>query len=610
MSGKITTEKFIQRAREVHGDRYDYSKVDYKNAKTKVIIICKEHGEFEQNPNKHKLGRGCQKCGGTVKLTTNEVIGQLKLIHGDKYLYDKVEYKGNKENITIVCREHGDFRRTPSDLKQGQGCPTCSGRNLTTTQYIEQAVETHGDKYDYSKTTYKDSVTPIIIICKEHGEFRQAPSRHKGGSGCQKCGENYRLSQIEFINECRKTHGDKYGYENVKYVNLGKKITIMCKEHGEFRQLASNHRRGDGCPECGGSKKHTNEKFISKSRETHGGKYDYSKVDYKNAKTKVIIICKEHGEFEQEGHVHISGSGCPTCVGKNENTESCIEKFSEVHGDRYDYSEVIYRKNDNKIIIICKEHGEFEQTPNSHKSGGGCPECGGSKKQTTDIFIEKSFEVHGNKYDYSKVDYVRDTDKVTIICKEHGEFEQKPNKHKSGHGCPVCNSGVKTTEQFIDKVFGVHGNKYDYSEVVYISAKSKVDIICKEHGKFRQTPDIHYKGNGCPHCSSSRGENKILLFLNNNNIKYDFQKTFDGMVYISKLRCDFYLPDHNLVIEYNGRQHYKPVNYFGGEEGFLLTQERDKIKADYLKENNIDLLIIPYTEKNNIEKILEEKLFK
>ena len=193
------------------------------------------------------------------------------------------------------------------------------------------------------------------------------------------------------------------------------------------------------------NKKSTTEQFIQKAIFVHGEKkYDYSKVDYKHSKTKAIIICPIHGEFEQTPNSHLSGQGCPKC--KDDGDRSSIEQFIRkaifVHGEKkYDYSKVDYKQCMSKVIIICPEHGEFEQIPNNHLSGNGCPKCKADEyRSSTEQFVQRSILVHGDKYDYSKVDYKQSKIKVIIICPIHGEFEQRPASHLSGNGCPKCKS--------------------------------------------------------------------------------------------------------------------------------------------------------------------------
>ena len=192
------------------------------------------------------------------------------------------------------------------------------------------------------------------------------------------------------------------------------------------------------------SKITTNE-IIAKAKLVHGDKYDYSKVDYVKDYIKVCIICPEHGEFWQRPHAHLQGQGCPKCKSKKQTctTDEFIAKAKKIHGDKYDYSKVKYVDAKSKVCVVCPEHGEFWQTPDSHLSGCGCPKCanknkGEYRRSSKKDFIKKAKEIHGDKYDYSKVEYVNAKTKVCIICPNHGEFWQTPNNHLRGHGCPKC----------------------------------------------------------------------------------------------------------------------------------------------------------------------------
>lgn len=219
------------------------------------------------------------------------------------------------------------------------------------------------------------------------------------------------------------------------------------------------------------------------------------------------------------------------------------------------------------------------------------------KKKTLNEILESFTTTHGNKYDYSLVDYHTIHTDVKIICKKHGIFEQEPVTHINGSICPTCNneSRRKTTEQFIIESNDVHDNIYDYSLVNYINARIKIIIICKKHGEFIQNPNQHLRGKGCPICKSSRGERKISKYMDKINILYNHQHKFDSDV-VKRMRYDFYLPNYNTCIEYHGRQHYEPVDIFGGEDGFELTKKRDKIKRQYCIDNNITLIEIKYDE--------------
>ncbi|HRV32232.1 MAG TPA: hypothetical protein P5241_01505 [Candidatus Paceibacterota bacterium] len=277
-----------------------------------------------------------------------------------------------------------------------------------------------------------------------------------------------------------------------------------------------------------------------------------------------------------------------------------IEKAKKIHGDKYDYSNTIYTESKNKVNIICPIHGIFEQRASGHLSGYGCQKCSADKQRLgCDEFIKRANEKHNNKYDYSLVEYKTYNDNVTIICPIHGKFEQSPAHHLNGIGCLECSFIHRRigTEKFIRKANEVHGNKYDYSKVEYKKAIIKVEIICPKHGEFKQTPHNHLKGNGCPYCRESKGEEKIRMCLENNNIKYFQEYKFSNCKDVKSLLFDFYLPDYNTCIEFNGIQHYKSIEYFGGKNALKKQQKKDKIKELFCKKNNINLIIVKYNEK-------------
>ena len=286
--------------------------------------------------------------------------------------------------------------------------------------------------------------------------------------------------------------------------------------------------------------------------------------------------------------------------------EQFIERSDLIHNNKYDYSLVDYKNSSTRIKIICPEHGIFKQIPNDHLNGNGCSSCKGIKKLTTKDFIKQSKEIHGDKYDYSLVNYINCRTKVKIICKEHGVFEQSTRLHLNNSGCPKC-KGVKklTTEEFIKQSKTVHDNKYDYSLSIYKGCNIKVKIICKEHGLFEQTPSKHINNQGCPVCNESKGEKEIRKLLDNKDVIFETQKRFNECRNILPLPFDFYLPDYNTCIEYDGEQHFRSVKYFGGEQGLIKRKLKDDIKNEYCKNNNIKLIRIKYNENINI---LEKQL--
>ena len=360
------------------------------------------------------------------------------------------------------------------------------------------------------------------------------------------------------------------------------------------------------------------ETFIDKIMHIHGDKYDYSLVKYINNKTKVKIVCKKHGIFEVIPNSVVSrGCGCQKCAReltglKNRNINWKID-FVNIHGNKYDYSKVNYVNNRTNVEIICKVHGSFFIKPNSHVSQKqGCRKCGMFKVTNNTEFIIESNKIYNNRYEYYICDYINSHDMVNILCKKHGSFLMRPNDHLSGQGCPKCGKENmsdhhrKDRDVFIEECKCINGDFYDYSLVSYKNNKTDVNIICPYHGIFSQSPKTHLRGDGCSKCNSSKGERKIISLLESKNIDFEFQYFFETCV--SKKNCvlkfDFYLPNHNICIEYDGEQHFKSVEYFGGESAFIDRIERDEIKNNFCHDNNIKLIRIPFSRFNEIEKIL------
>lgn len=421
-----------------------------------------------------------------------------------------------------------------------------------------------------------------------------------------------RKTTDEFIVDALKVHGHRYDYSLVEYKNSATKVKIVCKEHGVFEQQPNEHSStGSGCPSCAGKKPYTTDTFIEKARGIHGDKFDYSETEYKGLADKVKFICQKHGSFLQTPANHLRHNGCPDCSPTAKlTTEGFVKRARKVHGDKYDYSKVEYSSSGDRVKIICNEHGIFKQTPNNHLNGQCCPLCTGKIKYTNTTFINKARETHGLRFDYSLVDYLNIYTKVKIICREHGVFKQTPKAHLKGDGCSKC-GGVwkKDTPAFIKEATEVHKGIYDYTLTEYRGNKVKVIIFCKTHGPFKQTPFSHLQGgSGCPKCFSSKGEKALKTVLDKLTVLYQTQKTFDGCRDKKALRFDFFIPSHRLLIEYDGRQHFHPIKAFGGEEALKATQKRDKIKTEFARENNYRLLRIKYADYDRINEILTKAL--
>ena len=498
-------------------------------------------------------------------------------------------------------------------------------RIYNTHNFIKNAIQIHGkDRYDYSKVNYITRITPVTIICPEHGEFIQKPVIHTShGCGCRKCGNNTtskkrRSSTDIFIENSKKVHGDKYDYSKSKYEHSLKEVIIICPEHGVFKQLPKVHKRGSGCKDCGkiktaNDRRSNTDKFIEKAKQIHGNKYDYSKVDYKSAREPVTIICREHGEFSQKPNGHLSKeSGCRECstninaIKATKSTTQFIEDATKIHGNTYDYSKVDYKSAREPVTIICKTHGDFQIRPNNHLSKKqGCRRCSIKKITNTKEVIEESQKIHGETYDYSKVEYKTSMEPVTLICKTHGDFQIRPNTHISSKcGCFKCGHNMKifSTNEFIEEAQQIHGNTYDYSKVVYSKMTGKVKIICCNcNEEFEQTASNHITHRqGCL-CFKRKTEKKLHDALKQiySTIIREFKKSWcKNKRY---LPFDFCIPELKIIIELDGKQHFCDINFF--QQPFIKRHEWDVYKEKCANDNGYHTIRIlqedVFFDKNN-----------
>lgn len=306
------------------------------------------------------------------------------------------------------------------------------------------------------------------------------------------------------------------------------------------------------------------------------------------------------------------------------NTEKFIQRAIDVHNDKYDYSDVKYNNFHTKVKIKCKKHNFiFLQTPGQHLSGRGCKKCKFEKllqisKYTTEQFIEKARAIHGNRYDYSKVNYTDTYTPIVIVCPIHGEFEQLPNYHIQQKGCVKCSQEElslkfrSNKDEFIKKANIIHNNRYNYSKVIYKNCKTKVCIICPVHGEFYQIPNSHLYNSGCPTCKASKGELALESIFKKYNIEYKHQYRISEV--INELYYDFYLPDYNLLIEFHGIQHYEYQPFFHRTDyDFDSQKRRDEIikhnafiyKYNYLEFNYKQL---KHMIKEHFEEMVINKL--
>lgn len=301
--------------------------------------------------------------------------------------------------------------------------------------------------------------------------------------------------------------------------------------------------------------------------------------------------------------------------------EEFILKCKEKYGDDFDYSLISYKDRNSKIKVICNTcGGVFDIRPDHFlydKKAGCCPLCRYEKLRKSlaldkNLFVKKSIAVHGEKYDYSNLEYVNMHTPVKIVCPTHGEYFKTPLEHLKGCGCPQCQPLVKIdTNMFIKISQNIHGNIYDYSKSIYTKARDKVCITCPIHGDFLQQASLHMHGAGCPHCKKSFGEDRVRKYLKSKNVRYieQYKILNDNSICKNKhFYVDFFIPDVNLVIEYNGQQHYRKTGFGNGDIKLAKTQARDNSLRKYCNTHNIRLIEIPYWDYKNIEVVLDKEL--
>jgi hypothetical protein len=510
---------------------------------------------------------------------TNKFIVKSKRIHGENtFDYGQTEYVVTTKVVWLKCNECNlAFKVRPDkhlSLDRKKGCPACkklrpNPRSLTTEEFVKRAIAIYGpNRYRYSNPYIGTHVRIEIECVKHHTLFIQTPFNHlQNHEGCKKCCKEatFERNRLKPLEKAKSAAPE---------IILEEILTMNCGEHGPFDSTIKKLKKFSiACPACRkivNRKKQMEEngqKFIIAAMEKFGDRYDYSKAIYTYCNAPVCIICPEHGEFFHTPKYHLQGNPCSKCSAEERRLIPYIKKLR------------------------------------------------GSRKSTS-VFIQQSIEKHGNIYDYSKTLYIGSKMNVCIICPEHGEFFQKPNSHLSGRGCNECGiarraiTQTKTLNEFVEEASKVHDGKYSYAKTEYIIGAEKVCIICPKHGEFWQKPVVHVQGFGCKGCNETRGENAIRKYLKNSGIIFEPQQRFAECKHINTLPFDFAVFDKNknlvALIEFQGRQHYCSIEIFGGDVNLEVVQRNDAIKRKYCLDNNIPLLAIPYTELKKVPVMLSE----
>lgn len=369
-------------------------------------------------------------------------------------------------------------------------------------------------------------------------------------------------------------------------------------------------------------KKYTQEEYIEKCIKKHGDKYDLSNVVYKGMEKDVFPSCYKHGTFTINAWLFVNKCGCSKCAYEDvwkrqtKKLEDFLDDYKKT-SKTYDTSKVVYKNCKTPVIFIChekdeygNEHGEFECTPDSMLTKGICPKCKRQHRRLNqDEFFERCKKVHNSFYEYDEtVPYTGLKKHIRPICPIHGPYYQIAGTHLKGAGCPICANIKKAAfhtdnkESFVEKARQVHGDNYEYIGE-YKGNSIKMIMKCNRCGfEFSQTPNSHLQGCGCPHCKQSKMEEELETFLKEKNISFIPQCKHDTFEWLGLQSLDFYLTDYSIAIECQGKQHFEPIDFFGGKERFNDDVERDKRKRKLCEEHNIPLYYINYNE-NIIKRI-------
>lgn len=348
------------------------------------------------------------------------------------------------------------------------------------------------------------------------------------------------------------------------------------------------------------SKKKTHEEYVKELEEVSPNIEVIE--EYIGARTKIFHRCKIcNHEWTAIPDKILMGRGCPKCAGNIKFThEEYVKKVENINPN----IEVLgkYINSSTKILHRCRIDGyEWKTYPSHILRGCGCPECAGLRKKTHEEYIVEVAEINPNIEVIGK--YININTKILHKCKIDGyEWEITPYcVLKMRQGCPKCSGNIKKTqEEYIAQVAEINPNIEVLGD--YIDYHTKILHKCKiDNCEWYATPANVLHGTGCPKCGESKGERIIANWLNKNNISYESQKYFDNCKNIRSLPFDFYLSDYNICVEYQGAQHYKPIDYFGGQNAFETQVKRDNIKKEYCQKNNIILFVIPYFEDINEE---------
>jgi len=436
------------------------------------------------------------------------------------------------------------------------------------------------------------------------------------------------MTANEYISKLNKEN-PTIDTSDVKYINNRTRISVSCKVCGHKWTPVAGTLVGvnkTGCRPCGIKNRKprshiTADEWWERSSRRYDNKYTCDLSQYIDQNTPLNVICPTHGAFSIKPVYHMHNSGCSECGkysggGGRAAPKTVIAKIHSKFPGKYTTDKVNYITQYIPITLTCKEHGDFEVCAKQlFKNNESCPGCLGNSK--TKLFIERAVAIHGNKYDYSETKYVSSDRKLSIRCPKHGVFTQRADTHVFGKlaGCHSCgkDSMCVSQEEFLERVGKLHPSLV-LDKVKYIRSDLYVTVKCKKHGYFKKVacdllrlPENSRTVNSCPICSSSLGAQRVYLMLVGLGLKVSREWRLPVS---TRYRYDFYLQELNLLIEYDGMQHYYPIEFWGGVDELAKIRASDTAKNKLAKQHNIPLIRIPYTKDATLEEYLLWKLSK
>lgn len=562
-----TTEQFKQEVYEMYQDEYTVLG-EYKNSKTKVLIKHNKCGNtWEATPNNFLRGAKCPHCSKSYhkKWTNEDFLQKVAKQVGNEYTFLD-SYQGSDTKIRVKHNKCGNvYEITPYRfLNQKQRCPKCaiiiraeknrktpkkkkkrvSPLKKTNEQFKHEVKEAVGNEYTFLEP-YVNSYTKIRVKHNKCGHvYTISPHQFLGGSRCRYCSSNHRLTTEEFKQWLHNKYGDEYTLLS-DYVNSRTRVKIRHNKCGNVWETSPDSlKQGKGCPKCAiekntQAKRMTNDQFVARVKEQVGNEYTVVGT-YVDSQTKIKMKHNKCGTvWEIKPNNFLNGQRCPTCCANH-------------------YDKMTQKEFEKRVYDVLGKDYKVIGTYNG---------------------LDKPIEIK-----HLKCGRIYKTRATNIVCRHHG--------------CIYCNTTPKkTTEQFKKELKEEYGNRYTLVSE-YKSAKTNVTIRCNKCGHTWETHPNYILGHssGCPYCNQSHGEVFISELLINNNINYDYPKKFTDLKDKEMLHYDFFIPDQNTLIEYQGIQHYQSLGIFGGDKQYELQQKHDQMKRKYAKDHGYSLIEVPYTE--------------